>query len=244
MRVWIEHSERDVERVRALVTRPELQRRIENRRADWATCPDEITDAGLWHAMIACLVTSQQRSGPGSLVEAFLSLDPLPISLEACRQAEDVAVFVAQALAAARLRFGPKIGKFCQRNLSVFGEHRVALALDSLRDLLADPTPARERATARLFQNDAAHGLFGVGPKQSRNLLLNLGLMRHELPLDSRVSKWMRENLSEAGSRLVLSSTALLDEDYYSFVLDAVQRLCDDVGVLPSDFDAAAFYAT
>lgn len=243
MRVWIEHSERDVERVGALVARPELQQRIESRRADWATQPDDITQEGLWHAMIACLVTSQQRSGPGSRVEAFLAVNPLPVSLAACRQTNDVAMFVGEALSSARLRFGPKIGKFCLQNLTVFDAGRIEAALDALRDLLADPTPAKERATARLFQNAKAHGLYGLGPKQSRNLLLNLGLMRYELPLDSRVARWMRVNLSEEGSQLLLSSTALLDEDYYSFIVDAVQRLCHDAGVLPSDFDAAAFYA-
>lgn len=243
MRVWIEHTEQDVARVRALVARPELQQRIEGRRADWAAQPDQITETTLWNAMIACLVTSQQRSGPGSLVETFLGQDPLPVSLAACRLVDDVGTLVATALSAARLRFGPKIGKSCEKNLALFSPPRVEAALVSLRGLLADHTPARERATAQLFQRSAVHALHGLGPKQSRNLLLNLGLMRHELPLDSRVTRWMRENLSDANSQLVLSTAALNDEEYYSFVVDAVQRLCDDAEILPSDFDAAAFYS-
>jgi hypothetical protein len=169
MRIWIEHTGQDVERVRALVARPDLRQRIERRRADWTIQPDQITDTTLWYAMIACLVTSQQRSGPGSLVEAFLALDPLPVNLAACRQIQDVEGFVAGTLSAARLRFGPRIGEFCRKNLTVFSPARVEPALRSLRDLLADPTPANERATARLFQKDAVHGLSGLGPKQSRS---------------------------------------------------------------------------
>lgn len=241
MRIWIEHTRQDVEQVRRLVARPEHQQRINRRRADWATQPNEITDTTLWYSMIACLVTSQQRSGEGSHVEAFLARDPLPVNLSVCRQAQHVGEFVARTLSAAGLRFGPRIGEFCRMNLAAFSPTRIDPALCSLRDLLANHTPAKERATARLFQKDAAHGLWGLGPKQSRNLLLNLGLMRHELPLDSRVAKWMRANLSDEGSRLVLSPAALMDEDYYSFVVDGVQRLCEEAGVLPSEFDAAAF---
>jgi hypothetical protein len=244
MRVWIEHSQEDVQRVRALVALPELQARIAQRRHDWIEDPGQLNHEAIWTAMIACLVTSQQKSGPGSKVEQFLQLDPLPINLATCRHhAGDVAAFVTAQISAAGLRRGASIGASCAANLTSLDAGQFDRSIEALCELMRDPTLQNERLTARYFHGrDGIHGLHGVGPKQSRNFLLNLGLMRHELPLDSRITRWMRENLSEAGSQLVLSPAALGDEDYYSFIVDAVQRLCQDADVLPSDFDAAAFY--
>ena len=61
MHVHIEHSPQDVERVRALVARPELQQRIVERRKDWMTNPDILTPDKVWYSMLACLVTSEQK---------------------------------------------------------------------------------------------------------------------------------------------------------------------------------------
>jgi hypothetical protein len=35
----------------------------------------------------------------------------------------------------------------------------------------------------------------GVGPTQARNLLQSLGLTWYEIPLDSRVVRWLRDRL-------------------------------------------------
>jgi hypothetical protein len=48
-----------------------------------------------------------------------------------------------------------------------------------------------ERIVARVLDEQ----LRGIGPKQSRNLLQELGLTRYEIPLDSRVAGWLNENL-------------------------------------------------
>jgi len=36
--------------------------------------------------------------------------------------------------------------------------------------------------------------LKGIGPKQSRNLRQALGLLRYEIPIDSRIVKWLNLN--------------------------------------------------
>lgn len=77
----------------------------------------------------------------------------------------------------------------------------------------------------------------GFGPKQSRNMLQWLGLTQHEIPLDSRVLKW----LNKSGFPIRLSAQGLADEAYYCFVLDGIQELCGHAKVLPCIFDAAVF---
>jgi len=92
---------------------------------------------------------------------------------------------------------------------------------------------ALERSAAQYIQEK----LRGFGPKQSRNLLQTLGLTKFEIPLDSRVLKW----LNTVGFPVPLSASALSDESYYSFVMDGVQELCAACGVFPCILDAAVF---
>ena len=58
-----------------------------------------------WLKMLACLLTSQQRSGPDSPVTRFLSLDPFPLRVETCDGC-NVEAHVGEALKRARgIRF-------------------------------------------------------------------------------------------------------------------------------------------
>ena len=47
-----------------------------------------------WSAMVSCLLTTQQRSGPGSAVTRFISSEPFPLSYEICKQKQDLKYFV------------------------------------------------------------------------------------------------------------------------------------------------------
>jgi hypothetical protein len=77
----------------------------------------------------------------------------------------------------------------------------------------------------------------GIGPKQSRNLWQDLGLTRYEIPLDSRITKWLKR----MGFPIPLSANSLVDAPYYNFVLGGVQILCAEARVLPCVLDAAIF---
>jgi hypothetical protein len=79
--------------------------------------------------------------------------------------------------------------------------------------------------------------LKGFGPKQSRNLLQNLGLTRYGVPIDSRTTKW----LNDFGFPVTLSATAMADLDYYRFVSEGFRELCDACGIYPCLLDAAIF---
>jgi len=79
--------------------------------------------------------------------------------------------------------------------------------------------------------------LDGFGPKQARNFLKGLGLTRYEIPINSRVSRWLRH----FGFPAALTPAALSDRAYYGFVSDAVVELCEKSDVFPCIRDAAIF---
>lgn len=79
--------------------------------------------------------------------------------------------------------------------------------------------------------------LKGFGPKQARNLLQGLGLTKYEIPIDSRVTKW----LNDFGFPVWLSAVALADREYYGFVSEGFHRLCEACGIYPCLLGAAIF---
>jgi hypothetical protein len=102
-----------------------------------------------------------------------------------------------------------------------------------LRRLERRHRPEAEREVANFIGDH----LKGFGPKQSRNLLQALGLTRYEIPIDSRISKW----LSEFRFPIPVSTAALGGRDYYEFVLDVIQDLCRRCKIYPCVLDAAIF---
>ncbi len=78
----------------------------------------------------------------------------------------------------------------------------------------------------------------GFGPKQSRNLWQTLGLFRYEIPIDSRITKWMNKNIYP----FKLSATALSDLNYYEFIMNGIQKLSEECNVLPCVLDASIFF--
>ena len=95
------------------------------------------------------------------------------------------------------------------------------------------PCPESERGAARFVDEKFK----GFGPKQSRNLLQGLGLSRYEVPIDSRITKW----LNEFGFPIRLTASALADRNYFEFVSDGFQRLAEACGIAPCVLDAAIF---
>lgn len=106
--------------------------------------------------------------------------------------------------------------------------------MDHQLSRLLGRTGARlERQVANFVDDNLA----GFGPKQSRNFLQWLGLTKYEIPVDSRITKW----LNEFGFPVMLSATALADRNYYEFVSEGIQSLCAKARVYPCVLDAAIF---
>lgn len=230
---------RDAERILALLKARQhdafvIRRRERNVDGPWEPFNKEL----FWFAMLGCLITTQQRSTAGTPVNRFLSLTPFPLSLSCCKT--DIEHTIARVLNAfGGIRMAPTISKRAALNykwLESGGWSAVEQMYRSLaeqRDRRPQPDDMKlEREAARF----AAANLEGIGPKQSRNLWQWVGLTRYEIPLDSRVTDWINRNLS-----VEVDSSKLGMLPYCETVLDYVQGVCGQAGVLPCVFDAAAF---
>lgn len=194
-----------------------------------------------WYVMIGCLLTTQQNSGPKSAVSRFLDKDPFPLSLNSCDN-EGVKEYTEKILTDFRgIRFSKKIGEYVDGNLRSLnaGEwQNITREAEKLAQLKAREPIFEDIKYERSAANFIMNTLKGFGPKQSRNLWQWLGYTRFEIPLDSRVIKWLNSNKIFP---MRITSTALSDVYYYEMVLDWIQKLCLDAGVLPCMLDAAIF---
>ena len=187
-----------------------------------------------WEALVSALLTTQQRSGPDTPVNRFVTATPFPLPLRACRKHQPCEEYVLQCIRAfGGLRRGPTIAEQLNLNLQWLESEGWKALLPLLDSLHVGADATQERATARVL----ADHMKGLGPKQSRNLLQMLGLTRHEIPIDSRISKW----LNDFGFPFPLSAKGLADPGYYELALDCFQALCAEIGVLPCLMDAAIF---
>lgn len=200
-----------------------------------------------WNAHLAALLTSQQRSGPDSHVSRFLKGEIHTLSLDRCRNVDDVSQYVSERLDEhGGIRYYNNIGDACEKNLARLdsgGWQELWEELDSLIELRQrEPRDgdydAERRVAMFLTKGLVGEGLHRIGSKQSRNILQILGLTRYEIPLDSRITRWLNSDLNLPYD---VSSEGLSNPEYYHFIMDIVQDGCSAAGVLPCLFDAAVF---
>ncbi len=225
----------DTRKVRTFVKEwsddPFVRARIEHNLTD---VKPPITREAFWSGLYACLLTTQQRSGPTSPVTKFLLRKPSPLRLSVCESQDNLPTYVTRVLTkSGGLRRTTIIGKELQANLPMLQGEGWKEVWQHLEAVRLEQTVGVERAGANFIKERFR----GFGPKQSRNLLQCLGLNRYEIPLDSRVTKW----LQAFGFPIGLSAAILGDIQYYEFVLDAVQELCRKAEVFPCLLDAAIF---
>lgn len=194
-----------------------------------------LTPARVWHALMTCLLTTQQRSGPKSPVATFVRLRPSPLGLPRCREAGAKLERYAEGVLRAHggLRRTSVIAAELDANLRWLEGGGWVRVLELVRGLSSKHAPESERVVAE----ELATSLRGLGPKQSRNLLQSLGVTQHEVPIDSRVVKWLRD----FGFPIALSPAALSDPGYYALVSQGFQAVCAKAGVAPCAMDAAIF---
>jgi hypothetical protein len=202
-------------------------RNLEGRR-------EPITETLVWDAMVSCLLTTQQRSGPQSPITRFIRTRPFPLSLAAARSQKNVDSWVVATLSAWRgIRRYNDLARDIGFNFVMLEDGRWPELMTTLRTL--------ERPHAKMDERRAAHAidalLAGFGPKQARNLLQALGLTQHETPLDSRVAKWLKAFEFPAP----VSAAALGDAGFYDFALDGFQQVAAAANIVPCLLDAAIF---
>ncbi len=131
------------------------------------------------------------------------------------------------------IRFSTKLASELSSNYAHLEDGAWREVLRQLNGLTTPVLPEVEREVAEYLDDEFK----GLGPKQSRNLLQGLGLTRYEIPIDSRITKW----LNKFGFPFHLSAAALVDRHYYGLVSDGIRQLCQEAGVMPCVFDAAVF---
>lgn len=232
-------DQNDIARVRAFVAshaaNPFVRVRVDR---NLGAAKPAVDRAEFWKQMVGMRMTSVQRSGPNSAVARFLRSAPFPLSYDqvACKPAGDEKCDLIAAILRAHggIRFPDRIAADLSQNLNKLNANKSwDTTLAKVNVLVAPAEAGAEREVARYLQNL----LHGFGPKQSRNLLQSLGLTRYEIPIDSRIAKW----LNDFGFPVTLTATALADAEYYEFALDGIQALCEASDVFPCVLDAAIF---
>lgn len=235
-RTWIgTHSEAEV--IRATVEGAPGDP-LERRRCNVEGTIEPPSADDFWKWLALALLSSQQRYSENSPVgRLWDGVDEFPLPLSEFASL-DGAEIDRRLLG---FRFHERIAKQLVANYNwLFGDGDGWMTLQPMLDGLLQqrnisPASAHknlERTTA----NALALSLEGVGSKQSRNLLQALGLTRYEIPLDSRVVRWLGERL---GWNIGIES--LSRPEYYEELLDRVQASCGVARVLPTLLDAAVF---
>jgi hypothetical protein len=187
-----------------------------------------------WEVMVACLLTTQQRSGPNSHVTKFLCIEPFPLTYGICSKKLDLEKHVEKSMTNfGGLRRGKTISQEISINYKWFINNGWIKIENLFNKLINNSTVKNERIFAKFIMDN----LKGFGPKQSRNLLQGLGITKYEIPIDSRIVRW----LNNFGFPIKLSATALSDENYYNFIMDGLQQLCRESGIYPCVLDAVIF---
>jgi hypothetical protein len=235
MRITWEIDDADVRRVRAFYDEHKENWFVKNRiKCNLRPDKDPVSLDYFWEILVGCLLTTQQPSGPGRPVHRFIKMLPYPFPSRTCCVRDDLAAY--------GLGVFKKFGGI-RRTTNISGE--LASNMDYLKNggwaetqkrlervRLAGTPPAEREAVEFL-----AREFKGLSPKQSQNLLQWTGLSRHEIPIDSRITRW----LNEFGFPFKLSATALSDPNYYNLASDGFQKLCKAARIKPCVLDAAIF---
>lgn len=186
-----------------------------------------------WRALLGCFLTTQQRSGVGSRVQLFLDSDDPILDVNYCLKHLNLLGEVKATLAKNGLRRSKRISieiDHAVQTMKSVGWKEIEAKILSIARYT---TTKKERIVAQFLQQK----FYGIGPKQSRNLIQWMGLSRYEIPIDSRMIKVLK------GLKfpVPLSPQALSDENYYCFIQDAIQLVLSEIDVYPCVFDACVF---
>ncbi len=236
MKVLWQVEDEDVSRVKDFYNKNKDNDLVSGRRETnvEGTAP-RFSRASFWRHMIGCLLTTQQRSGPTSPVSKFSGTHLFPLNYTECKRQPRLENFVRKTLADfGGIRRSTKIAEETSYNFRWLEKDGGWRGVEGQTEKLRrSRTQKSEMRTADFIDEN----LKGFGPKQSRNLLQGLGLTKYEIPIDTRITRW----LNDFGFPITLSANALSDRNYYRFVSEGIRELCDACHIYPCLLDAAIF---
>jgi thermostable 8-oxoguanine DNA glycosylase len=194
----------------------------------------DLSKSTVWFSLVSCLLTTQQRSGPESNAVRFINTKPFPLNYELCISESNLDEFSKKVIRDfGGLRFHNRLSEQIETNFSLLEGGLWNETLSLLEVTWQSNKASQERVAANFIDDHFK----GFGPKQARNLLQSLGCTKYEIPVDSRITKW----LNKFGFPVRLTAATLADQNYYHFVSDGIQALCKECGIYPCVLDAAIF---
>jgi hypothetical protein len=196
---------------------------------------EPVTRERFWRALVCMRLTTQARSGPTSKLAEFWGTTPFPLRYGEPKIPLNDSEFIQSVLQ----RFD--VGRHPLKISDELVENHKRLEGGGWNEVLAECNKLvvrRDRRVEAEVANYIDKKFRGFGPKQSRNVLQALTLTRFEVPIDSRVIKWLNEKRIFPFN---LTSAALADRNIYGFVLDGICELCDWCEICPCILDAAIF---
>ncbi|MBI2541965.1 hypothetical protein HYV80_04605 [Candidatus Woesearchaeota archaeon] len=237
---WVVNKE-DIERLNNFVDKFKGNNFVKGRvKRNLSDSIPQFTESEFWKWMIGCLLTTQQRSGPNSRISKFLIITPFPLSYDSCKKTKNLKNYSYEVLTKSRgIRRTNKISEEIKFNFDWLvndGWEKIINISEKLMEARKQKPSTEnikvEREACLLVQD-----LKGIGPKQSRNLWQAMGLTRYEIPIDSRIIKWLNKNEFP----FTLSPSGLSDENYYQMLMGGIQEWCERADIFPCIFDAAIF---
>jgi hypothetical protein len=215
--------------------------------------PPEISQLLIWEGMFDCLLSTRQKSGPGSAIAMFLNQNPFPLPYGTCVGQDDPESFIRDTIGSHRsIQYKNKIAQFAAHNLrwlETGGWVKIDQWLLPLQlQRKANPQP-NHKISERQASHDFDEAFLGIGPKQARNYLQLLGLTRYEIPIDSRFIKWIVANefpLLFDGKPVQSLDRKIINQRlsvpyWYDGILDRLQELCNRCDILPVVLDGCVF---
>lgn len=231
---WIIEDD-DISRVKEFFNRHQDNPFVRSRiRCNLRPDKPPVTVDKFWETLVGCHVTTQQQSGPGKPVNRFINARPYPLPYQTCCERDDLAEFAYGVVKQfGGIRRTTTIGKELAANMVYLKNGGWATTLEKLESVRLASSPDVERDAAEFL----ARHFKGLGPKQSRNLLQWTGLSCQEIPIDSRITRW----LNEFGFPFKVTAKALSNPYYFNLVSEGFQKLCEACGIKPCVLDAAIF---
>lgn len=204
-----------------------------------AAIPQAVSLSEMWQALLMCLLTTQNKSGFGSSVDTFLREEPFRLALDTCRHCSTPETLIEDVLSSLGIRRWKISAGFAVENLRTleYGGWETFVTWRERLNHQRASAPSFEQYSLEREAAFAVQGVLrGLGPKQSRNFWQELGLFRYEIPIDSRILKWLNNTLG-----FYVPVSGLSDEQFYRQVMDVIRELCKRADLVPCLLDAAIF---
>jgi thermostable 8-oxoguanine DNA glycosylase len=245
MKINVKWSRKDIETIKNLWSKHQgssNQKWISrlNLRYPWK----RPTDATIWDTRVTCILSSVQPAGPRSSIATLfgaIGSTNFPVGLSQIVRASDPLSFLCKTLRERGFRAWDRRANMIWDNYQRFVKMKRCTIIEaSASDLISvragrsassgDDLLRRERGAAAKIMWDKKLKVAGMGPKQSRHLLKQVGLGSETVVIDSRLMRFLwsvLESPDEAGPY------QLTEEHTYRMVENWFRILARHVGIAP-----------